>query len=398
MSAARIRKQITMPWHSLALYGGLLGVLGAALFFRLGSLLPGYSKGELEAYQASLSLSNLLDNPLNAPFIVLERGLSYILSDPLLGGRVAATLIGLATLVLFAVIVRKWHDTRTAIIGTLLFGLSAWFLHTARMGAPEVLLFGVFALAVCGFWLKESKSWLALAVSLLLAGVLLYVPGMIWFVALGVVWQWRTVDRVFKEHLLTVTLAGLTMLAALAPLVWALYKDTSLIKPLLGLPQDWLSPMEMLRNVVEVPFHFFIRNEPNPAVWLGTAPIFDVFCLTMLVLGGYLYLRHRKLVRVPLFLAIFVLTAALMVVGGSVTYTVIIPFAYLIIAAGLSHLLNQWFTVFPRNPIAKTLGWGLIGVVLALVSGYHLTHYFVGWPHATATHEIYTVQSDTIDK
>jgi hypothetical protein len=398
MSTQRLRTQITMPWLSLALYGGLLGLLSVGLFFRLGSLLPGYSPEELAAYQASMSLSGLLDNPLNAPFLLVVRALSYI-TDTLLATRLAATLFGGATLVIFAVLVRKWHNTRTAIIGTLLFGISAWFLHTARMGTPEVLLFGLFMLVACGFWFKERPGWLPLTALMLGTAALLYVPGMVWFIALGIAWQWKTIDRIFKKQLPAVTLAGIGAVGALVPLGWAFYKDQSLVTRWLGLPQDWPAPLEIARNFVEVPFHFLVRNEPNPASWLGTAPIFEVFSLVMLVLGGYLYIIHFKLARTPLIFGIFAVTLLLMALGSTtVTFSVIMPFAYLIIAAGLSHLFNQWFMVFPRNPIARTSGWVLISVLVALVCAFHLTHYFIGWPHAASTHDVYTVQSDTIDK
>jgi hypothetical protein len=68
------------------------------------------------------------------------------------------------------------------------------------------------------------------------------------------------------------------------------------------------------------------------------------------------------------------------------------PIIYLVVAAGIAHLLNQWFSVFPRNPIARTIGWSLIGIVLVLVCSFHLVHYFVGWPQASATHEVFTAQ------
>lgn len=392
MSVQQLRAQITKPWHSLALYGGLLGVLAAGLVWKLQTLVPGYTEAEAQTLQASLDLGYLFDNPFNAPFLLITKALSYALANDLFATRVTAALFGSLTLVVFAVVLRRWHDTRTAVLGTLLFGLSAWFLHTARLGTPDVLFFGLFIVVACGYWAKQTGYWLALLSCFLATAALLYVPGMIWFVLLGIIWQWKTIDRLFKKHLATVTLAGIAVLAAVAPLVWALYRNTSLIKPFLALPAEWPAPLEIARNLLKVPFHFFVRNEANPAIWLGTAPIFDIFSLTMFVLGGYLYLRHFRLARTPLFIAIGALTLGLMAVGSSITFSVFIPFAYLVIAAGVAHLFNQWFMVFPRNPIARGIGWVLISILVALVCGYHLTHYFVGWPHATATHEVYTIQ------
>lgn len=394
MKIQKLRQYLEVRWKPLALYGGLFAILAGVLFWQLGSLLPGYSASEAATYdQATMGGAKaFLDNPINAPFILLVKALSYLIPHNLVVTRLAAVIIGLATLVLFAALLARWHDRRTTIIGTLLLGVSAWFLHTARLGAPETLLFGVFALTVCGYWLKHTGSKLALISSFLLAAVLLYVPGIIWFIALGTVWQWKVIDRAFKKHLLTVTLSGLGLLVTLGPLAWALYKQPAFIKPWLGLPSEWPNLLEAGRNLLEVPFHLFVHNEANPAVWLGTAPILDIFSITMFVLGGYLYLRHVKLGRTSLFIAIAAMMALLMALGGSVTFTVIMPFIYLVVAAGVSYLLSQWFQVFPRNPIARSIGITVMCLVVGVVYAYHLTHYFVGWPGAQATHDTYIVQ------
>ncbi|HET8670047.1 MAG TPA: hypothetical protein VFM05_05305, partial [Candidatus Saccharimonadales bacterium] len=328
----------------------------------------------------------------NAPYYVVVRALSYILQENYLVTRLASVLLGLGVLIIFALLLRNWHDRKTTIIGTLLFGLSAWFLHTTRLGTPDVLWFVVFALLACSFWLKRTNSWAALMAIFLLTAAALYIPGMIWFVGIGIIWQWKVIDAIFKKHLLAVTLAGFLFLVSLIPLVGAMYKDQSLIKSWLGIPQDFPNLLEMIQNLLKAPFHLFVRGENNPTVWLGITPVLDIFALAMLVLGGYLYLTHVRLARTPLFLGIVLVTFGLMALGSPISYTVIIPILYLVIAAGVSYFLNQWFRVFPRNPIARGIGWGLISIVVALAVGYHVTHYFVGWPQASATHEVFTLQ------
>lgn len=379
-------------WPIILLYSGIFAALGAALFGYLDTLTPGYSASELHTYRASLDWRGLLENPLNAPFLLAVQALTHIYPDTLLVTRIASAGFGVLVLGAFAILLRRWHGAWTAVIGTLLFGLSAWFLHTARLGTPEVLLFGVFLLVACGFWLKKSQGWLPLLLCFLLGALLLYVPGMIWFIALGLIMQWRALDRLFKRHLVAVTIGGLLVFAALVPLGWALYHDRSLIMPLLGLPEQWPTPLVMLENLFKVPFHLFIHNAANPVAWLGTAPILDVFSLVMFILGGYIYLQHGRLLRTPLFVAIFALSTVLMALGSPLSFTVIIPFVYIIIAAGVSRLIDQWLVVFPRNPIAKSVGWTGIALIVGLACAYQITHYFVGWPQAAATKEVFTVQ------
>lgn len=388
----KLREHLRQNWKVSAGYGLVFLVVGIALYWQLGSLLPGYSEAELQTYHNGLSFKNIFENPFNAPFLLASRLLLFITDGNLLTTRLVATIGGLGTLAVFTTLVRSWHNNRTATLSTLLFGLSAWFLHVSRSGTPEILLFGVFLLAAAGFWLRRTNNWLALFVCFLLVTSLLYVPGMIWFIVFGIIWQWKTIDQVFKKHLAAVSVGALVMLAALTPLALALYKNHSLIKPLLGIPNELPSITTMLSNIIEVPFHFLVYGERNPEMWLGTAPIFEVFSLVLLLFGSYLYFKKIKLIRTPLFISIFIITTVLIAMGSGISFTVILPFAYIIIAAGLSNLLGRWFTVFPRNPIARTIGWGSIGVVMVLAISFHLNHYFIGWPHAKATDSVYHVQ------
>lgn len=390
--SAGLQTFLLRHWQSIVLYGAALIIVAGALAWQLGSLTPGYSMTEAVAYHSSMSLRAIFENPLNAPFLLATKAASLVLPDTFLAVRAVAAGFGLATLVLFATLLRVWHDRHVAIIGTLLFGLSAWFLHTARFGSPEVLLFGVFALAVAGYWLKRTESWFALVVCMIATALLLYTPGMVWFIGVGIIWQWKVIDRIFKKHLLAVTLAGVAMLGMLVPLGLALYKQHVLIKPWLALPHQWPNPIEMVGNLIEVPIHLLIGNRPDAVTWLGNAPILDVFSLAMFVLGAYLYLRNFKLIRTSLFIGIFIVMAALMMVGSPITFSVIIPFMYLVVAAGVAYLIGQWFKVFPRNPIARASGRIVLYAVIGLVITYHLTHYFVGWPGAQATHDVFFLQ------
>lgn len=391
MGVKRIGAYVRSHWLAIVCYGGIAVILAVALYWRLGTLLPGYSQAELEAFNASLTFKAILDNPANAPFLLVVKALNFLHPDSLLVARLAATAFGVVALGVFALLVRHWHDARTAAFATLLFGTSAWFLHTARLGTPDVLLLGVFVLAASGFWLKKTNHWLALLTCFVLAGALLYVPGMVWFVVLGVIWQWKTIDQVFKKHLGIVMLGTLLLAAALIPLGWAIYQNPDLGLRLVGAPEQWPNALTIAENILKVPYHLFVRGAADPATWLGTTMILDAFVLAMFALGSYLYLQHFRLLRTPLIILIALIMTALIAVNDAVTLTVIMPFIYLVAAAGLAYLMGQWFKVFPRNPIAHTIGFVIVCALVAAACAYQLTHYFVGWPHAAATHEVFNV-------
>jgi hypothetical protein len=120
----------------------------------------------------------------------------------------------------------------------------------------------------------------------------------------------------------------------------------------------------------------------------------------MIFLGGYLYLRYIKLRRVQLCLFVIILGAILSSLGGMVTFTIFIPILYILAANGIGFMIDRWLTVFPRNVIAQSAGYTLIGLAMVTACWYSCTHYFTAWPHNNDTHTVFTLKdaasSDTI--
>jgi hypothetical protein len=77
----KLRRFARDHWMPLAIYGALFAVLGGLLFWQLGSLVGGYAAEEAASVQASASLGELLKNPLNAPYYLVVKALSYLVSD-----------------------------------------------------------------------------------------------------------------------------------------------------------------------------------------------------------------------------------------------------------------------------------------------------------------------------
>jgi 4-amino-4-deoxy-L-arabinose transferase-like glycosyltransferase len=400
---ASLRQVWVDQWPPMAGYVALFAALGSLLYIRLGSLVPGYSGNEANAYEASLSLQHIFDNPLNAPFSLVVHGLAYLSDHSFLLTRIAATLFGLLALVLFCWLVQRWYGMRTAVLGTILFGTSAWFLHTARLGTPDVLLFLLLALVACGVWLKRTNNPFVLILCFVLAGIAVYIPGFIWLVAFVAFWEWKQIDFLFKRHLWAVGLGTLLFMALLAPLAWAVYRAPEQAKALAGLPSEgWPDVLNVLQNFIEIPFALFVRTPADPETWLGNLPVLGAFAAAMLVLGAYLYLRHAGLSRAKVFVPVLLAGWVLASLGGQVSLSMIVPFVYIIVATGVGFMLDTWLHVFPRNPIAKYIGVGLIGVAIIAACSFQLRHYFVAWPNNPDTRAVFTLQeqrpSDTIDE
>jgi hypothetical protein len=274
-----------------------------------------------------------------------------------------------------------------------LFGCSAWLLHTARLGTPDILLFLLLALASGSVWLKHTDNRVVLLAGFGLAAALLYIPGLVWFLVLGALWQVKTIFRLFKKHPLFMGLGSLGMLALISPLAWALYKAPETLKVLAGLPGEaWPKVLDVLNNLAHVPYNLVLRGPADPEHWLGRVPILDAFCVVMFVLGAYLYWKHWRLTRSKTVGAALVLGVVLVSLGGPVTLSILLPFLYILIAAGIGFMLDRWQLVFPRNIIAQALAVSFISVAVILASWYGLRHYFVAWPSVQETKQIFVVK------
>jgi hypothetical protein len=112
----------------------------------------------------------------------------------------------------------------------------------------------------------------------------------------------------------------------------------------------------------------------------------------MLALGAYMYVRHWRLVRSKMVGTLLIVGSILIALGGQVNRSVLISFIYLLIAAGIGLFLDRWLKVFPRNTIAQGVSVGLVSLAVIAASWYGLRHYFVAWPNAPDTKQVFTIR------
>ncbi|MBA3758704.1 hypothetical protein H0X10_03680 [Candidatus Saccharibacteria bacterium] len=185
-------------------------------------------------------------------------------------------------------------------------------------------------------------------------------------------------------------LIGLTGAVLLFPLVWSLTKDQSLIKPLLGLPESVPSINQLITNAINIPRHIFVRGPSNPEKWLPGTSYLDIFSTMMLFIGAYWSFFKLGLDRVRATFGVIILGSILITVGGPISIALLLPFLYLLITAGMTFMLQQWFTVFPRNPIARTIGTSLLSLAVLVSVFYNINHYFIAWPNTPSVRQTFS--------
>ncbi|MEJ0073027.1 MAG: hypothetical protein WDN27_03010 [Candidatus Saccharibacteria bacterium] len=131
-----------------------------------------------------------------------------------------------------------------------------------------------------------------------------------------------------------------------------------------GLPQTAHALVHTPANTLNALLSIGIYSNRNPLFWVGHAPLLDIVELTLGGVGLYSYL-YRDRSRRGVFLAGSVVIGLVLVgFGGGVSFACLIPLLYLFVVAGLDGLLSQWLSVFPRNPIARFAGIGLVALML----------------------------------
>lgn len=385
----KLTNLVVDSWQPIifAIFG--LALLSGLMFFKLGNLVPSLSLQE-RSYQASTqTVDQIINNPVNAPHKLLTFGVSQVNnSDFFLRG--VSSLLAIITVIFFFLIVSKWYGRLESTIITILFASSSWLLHYARFATADILLTGVITAIVYGLWLKDTKrSALAIFLGVFIFGVLAYVPGMIGFLIIGMIWQRKHIFGHIKRAGFILLPSVILLTIIVIPIVNALIRTPDLWRDFLGLPQHWPSVYEYFKAVANVPVQIFVRGSFNPALWLARLPLIDVFCSAMFIIGTYTYFKKIKLDRSKILFGLIIFGGLLVGFQAGVSIILLIVPLYFVIGAGIAYMLNQWLKVFPSNPLARGIGIGLICLVAALSGYYNLKQYFVAWPNSPATKQVF---------
>lgn len=392
-----VKNYILKHWQSWLATTLVVGTVVGLLWYRLASLVPGLSGPEAISLQGTGSLKAILLNPVFLPYKLAQYGLLKLGFDSVLAIRSVSALFGLITVLLFYFVLRLWYTKRVSVLATLLLCSSAWFLHIARIATPSILfplcaalllLYGASVRAS-----KRNRYWIILGAAV--ATAVIYVPGLIWLVACLILWQRRYIAEVVKPLAIWQRIVALLLgTVILMPLVYASVHDLHVLQNILAIPL-YFEPMRWLTNAYRVPKLLFIRGPLNPAIWVGVMPLLDIFMMGMFFLGLYNYYLRKNLVRTSVLILFFAVTVLLLTVSTTVVIGLLIPAVFLIITAGITFFLQQWMTVFPKNPVARSIGFVLILSAISISVLFQLKSYYVAWPLAPATKATYRLKIDS---
>lgn len=381
-------------WKLLAISLFVVALSYVLLFRSLGTLLPGYDLAEVTSKAQSISLRTIYENPVDAPYKLLVWTGNKLDHHGLLVTRIAAGLLAIPVAVLFYWVALHWYSKRVAFLSSILFISSSGFLHFGRFGTGLILQMSTLLLISAVFLYRRAKheTLMAYMFATILA-VCLYIPGFVWIVTVGAVVLRRSIPGVLaklgKTH---AALIGLLVLAIVAPLLWVGFHTSSVALAILGLPTALPSIREVVSEILHLGSSIVYRGYWDPAYWLYGSPLLNIGEVILFVAGLFMLINKPILRQNYFILGALALGSALVVLGGSVTIALLVPLIYLVIAGGIFYLLDQWLTVFPRNPVARYIGIGIICILAAFSAMYHLRAYYTAWPNNPKTKQVYIIQ------
>lgn len=380
----------------------VIAVLVLLLTFKLGSLVDGLSQSEAETKVLLASNGLKLGEVIREPLFLPYEGLQYLLQfTPFTGPsgtRSIGALFGLLSVLAMFYIFKKWYTLRIAVLGSVLYATTSWFLHTSRY-ADESAVYLLVPLLVAAMIALQAKarSRLAMAGAMIFGLSALYIPGIILFLLPAVIIKRKVIFKALRLQPLWYKLVTATVgLLLLAPLVVMVIKPLpgssalSNLAQLIGLPGDGLHSVKtMLFTLKDRLADIFVYNTSGPIYAPGHLPWFDICTAVLVAIGIVQFARYWRLDRSKLIATTGLLSLGLIALGGPVSSVILLPFLFLFAVEGLKWLLEIWLDVFPRNPFARGFAVAMICVLTLSVSFYQINKYYFAWGKAPETRQVF---------
>jgi hypothetical protein len=376
-------------------YFALAIIIFFLFFWRLSSLTPGLAPSEVSTRSISLGLHNIYHDPINAPHKLLQFVFLKLSPHSAISLRlpsvIAAGIFGLC----FYRLASGWFGRLIGLFGTLIFISLPLFIVAGRSGSGQIMLFSPIVLSWLYVWLLKTGKSKPLVWSLLIlsSSVLIYTPGIIWFIAGSLLISRKRIMAAISEIRplvsgLSLALAGLLV----APLAASSINNPSIIKRLLLIPDHWHPATTLAKNFGQMLLTLFARTPAHNQLVLSRLPLLSVVVVVLVVFGVYAMQAAARAKAVWLgLLVLFAVTAA--AVNNDLIYLALgLPAIGLLAAAGLRYLYIEWRNIFPRNPVPKTFALVLIAAVTLSQLYFGIRYALVAWPQSVATRTTYVLK------
>jgi hypothetical protein len=136
----------------------------------------------------------------------------------------------------------------------------------------------------------------------------------------------------------------------------------------------------------------FVKSPYHSTFILGRLSILSIVQTALLVFGVYALWKAAK----PKLLVLLAAAGFAVIAAGVYDQLSVLalglPAAAVIICAGLRYLYIEWRSVFPRNPLARTLAYSLLWALVAVQVLFGIRYSVLAWPNTVATKHVYVLK------
>ncbi len=380
-------------WRFIIGYS-LIGLLLAGMLVFAGLFVPGgLTDAEKQSVITSESLNtgDLLTFVVpHLPYHLLQAASMEAFGISEFSIKLPSLILGLIAAVGLILLLRRWFRPNIAVLASLIAVATGQFLFLAQNGTPLVMyIFWPVALLLLGTQITRVKRarllWKLLftaTVAISLYSPLALYPLLAILLTIVLHPHLRTAVRRLSKPMV----AGAISLFALliAPLVWMLSTAPGPGLTLLGVPEQWPS---VIANAQLLISQFFMFWSPTATTIL--TPVFGLASFMLIVIGVYRLIQTRETTRSYLIIIWSLALIPVLLVNPEYTSIVFIP-AVLLLAAGLTSIINYWYQLFPLNPYARITG--LIPLVVLVISliGAGLDRYVYGYHYSPSAAGVFS--------
>lgn len=383
MAAKEITQFFIYRWRYVLGYAAI-GLLLAGLLVFAGLYVPGgVSPEEMRSTIRSAGIAFSDPNSLimtNLPYYLLQNAIFHIFGVYDFTIKLPSLMLALFSAVGLVFLLRRWFKPNIAVLASLIAVTTGQFLFVAQNGTPGILyIFWPVVLLLLGTQITRVKRarllWKILfAIS---AALSLYTPLSVYpllAILLAIALHPHLRNALRRLSKLKIALCALLAAIVLTPLIWMITQNPSLGLTLLGAPANW--PPDLLANAWTLVKQNFLFWAPSTTTLM--TPVFGLGSALIILLGVIRLIRTRETTRSYLVIIWLICLVPVLLLNPAFTSVIFLP-SVLLLAAGLTSLIDYWYRLFPLNPYARVAGLIPLIILVATLIGSGLDRYIYGY-------------------
>lgn len=376
-------------------YALLATAVGLYLLLHTSLVPPGLGASESASIitAAHISLTELPTNIVDLPYLLVQKFSVMFLGVTPLGVRLPSLIFGGLTALCLMFLLKRWFPRNIAMLAAIIALTSAWFIGTARLGTPVIMVpfWTSLILLAATFISQQTPHWKWWKVVLAFAAALsLYTPFMGYIFAAALVAGFSQPHLRYlirKSTSFHMTLGTALFLLILAPLGWGLYKNPGQAWQLLAVPSNLPGPLQFGQDFLQALSNIF--NPYNISFGEFATPLLGLATIALLLLGGLRLLKDFHAVRSHVLLIWLAILVPIIGFNPQNLAVLMVP-AFLATAIGLQLIIRYWYRLFPRNPYARVFGLLPLCLLLLSIVQFNDQRYTYGMAYSAQAHNTFS--------